>query len=147
MLGTLAKKLRMFGFDCKYESAIDDDSLVLIAKKQDRIVVTKDLKLVLNCLQHDIKTIKIQNNTDKEQLIEIAHQINYNKFQLTYSRCSLCNGLLEEIAKNTILGKIPQRILESKEKFWKCEECNHVYWMGTHISNIEKFVTDLNGNI
>ena len=147
MLGTLAKKLRMFGFDCKYESAIDDDSLVLIAKKQDRIVLTKDLKLAINCLQHDIKTIKIQNNTDKEQLIEIAHQINYNKFQLTYSRCTLCNGSLEEIAKNTMLEKIPRRILESKEKFWKCKECNHVYWMGTHISNIEKFVTDVNGNI
>ena len=126
MLGTLAKKLRMFGFDCKYESAIDDDSLVLIAKKQDRIVLTKDLKLAINCLQHDIKTIKIQNNTDKEQLIEIAHQINYNKFQLTYSRCTLCNGSLEEIAKNTMLKKIPRHILESKEKFWKCKECNHV---------------------
>ena len=60
MLGTIAKKLRMFGFDCKYDSSIADDCLMLIAKKENRIIITKDSKLATNTIQYNITTIMLQ---------------------------------------------------------------------------------------
>jgi len=147
MLGTIAKKLRMFGFDCKYYSTIDDDEVILMAKKENLIVITKDVKLAKNAIQHDITTIQIQTNTEKDQLVEIAHKISCEKFTLTYSRCSLCNGILEEIPKQAIIGKVPPKIAESVEDFWKCKECSHIYWVGTHIRNMEKLVAEINASL
>lgn len=147
MLGTIAKKLRMFGFDCRYYSTIDDDGIVLMAKKEALVIITKDARLATNAVQHDIMTIQIHTSTEKEQLVEIAHKISCKKFTLAYSRCSLCNGTLEETPKYTIIEKIPPKISESVEKFWKCKECGHIYWVGTHIRNMEKLVAEINASI
>jgi len=147
MLGTISKKLRMFGFDCTYYNTIPDDDLVLAAKKENRIIITRDSKLATNAIQHDITTIKLETRIEKEQLVEIAHKIGWKKFELAYSRCSLCNCTLEEIEKITIQDKIPPRIAESVERFWQCQQCNHVYWVGTHIRNLEKLLAEINDNI
>ena len=90
MLGTIAKKLRMLGFDCKYDSAIDDDYLILDAKKEGRIIITKDTRLAINAIQSDVMAIKLKTKTEKEQIVEIARKIGWKKFDLHYCRCSLC---------------------------------------------------------
>jgi len=45
MLGNLAKKLRILGYDSKYFSSIEDDKLIVIAKNEKRIILTKDERL------------------------------------------------------------------------------------------------------
>jgi uncharacterized protein with PIN domain len=147
MLGTIAKKLRIFGFDCLYYDTIPDDDLVLVAKRQNRIILTKDAKLATNAIQHDIITIKLESSTEKEQLVEIAHKIDWKKFELSYSRCSLCNGMLGKIEKDVILDKIPPKIAESIQEFWQCKQCYHIYWVGIHIRNLEKLAAEINARI
>ena len=147
MLGTIAKKLRMFGFDCKYDSSIDDDCLMLIAKKENRIIITKDSKLATNAIHYNITTIMLQTATEKDQLIEIAKKINYTKFTLEHSRCSICNGVINIISKDQITQKIPLRIVKSMEKFWQCDRCEHIYWIGSHIINLERLVVELNNEL
>lgn len=63
---------------------IDDDKLVLIAKKETRIIITKDHALAVSAIQHDITIIQIQTHTEKEQLIEIAKAMNWKRFSLMY---------------------------------------------------------------
>jgi len=146
MLGTISKKLRMLGFDCLYCTMPDDD-LVLVAKKQNRIIITKNARLATNAIQHDIITIKLETQTEKEQIVEIARKINWKRFDLSYSRCSLCNGMLDMVEKDTIIHKIPPRIIQSVQEFWQCRQCYHIYWAGTHIRNLEKLVAEINVNI
>lgn len=149
MLGTIAKKLRMLGFDSLYHSIIDDDRLILIAKKENRIIITKDHALAVNAIQHDIPTIQVHTHTEKEQLIEIAKAMDWKRFSLDASsaRCSLCNGMLESVPKQDIIDKILPRIAESVVEFWKCSECGHIYWMGTHIRNLEKLFAEINDKL
>ncbi|MBI5697843.1 MAG: Mut7-C RNAse domain-containing protein [Thaumarchaeota archaeon] len=149
MLGTTAKKLRMLGFDSMYHSTIDDDRVILIAKKENRIIITKDHALAVNSIQHDITTIQIHTHTEKEQLIEIANAMNWKRFSLDVSnaRCSLCNGVLESVPKQSIMDKILPRIAESVQEFWKCNECGHIYWAGTHIRNLEKLFAEINDKL
>jgi len=149
MLGTIAKKLRMLGFDSKYHSTIDDDRVILIAKKENRIIITKDHALAVNAIQHDITTIQVHTHTEKEQLIEIANAMNWKRFSLDVSnaRCSLCNGVLESVPKQNIMDKILPRIAESVQEFWKCNECGHIYWVGTHIRNLEKLFAEINDKL
>lgn len=147
MLGTISKKLRMLGFDCKYDSAIDDDYLILGAKKEGRIIITKDVRLAENAIQHDVMAIKLRAKTEKEQLVEIARKIGWKKFDLQYCRCSLCNGVLNIVSKDQIMQKIPPRTLEFAEKFWQCNTCSHIYWVGTHIRNMERLIAEINAKI
>jgi len=39
MLGNVAKKLRLFGFDSEYFSDIDDSKLIEKAKNENRIII------------------------------------------------------------------------------------------------------------
>lgn len=59
MLGTLAKWLRIYGFDTFYaNSEIDDEGLMEIAKKEKRVLITRDKDLIIKA-----KKRTYQNNT------------------------------------------------------------------------------------
>jgi uncharacterized protein with PIN domain len=48
-------------------------------------------------------------------------------------------------AKNEkIIGKVPDGVIRNFKEFWECEECKKIYWEGTHIKNLQKFVIELN---
>lgn len=149
MLGTIAKKLRMLGYDSKYFGTINDDELVLIAKKENRVVITRDHLLAINTTQHDIMTIEIHSKTEREQLVEIANKMGWKKLTLAVpnARCSLCNVTLEKTSKEQIIDKVPPRIAEYVQEFWKCSECSHIYWVGTHIRNLEKLFAEINDQL
>jgi len=42
MLGNIAKKLRLFGYDAEYSSNTTDKDLILKVKEENRILITKD---------------------------------------------------------------------------------------------------------
>lgn len=94
MLGTIAKKLRMLGFDTHYYNTINDDDLITSAKKENRIIITKDYILVAKAANQDIPTIQIFTITEKEQLVEITRKMSWKKLTLDNPRCSICNGIL-----------------------------------------------------
>src|SRR5512147_2296264 len=46
-LGRLAAYLRMLGFDCLYQSDYDDEELAKIASRENRILLTRDRRLLM----------------------------------------------------------------------------------------------------
>jgi uncharacterized protein with PIN domain len=146
MLGTVVKKLRMLGFDCSYSADIDDEDLILAAKKEGRIIITKDIHLANMARKHDIHAVEILSPTEKEQLVEIARKLNIKRYQFGASnaRCPSCNGSLQSIQKDLITEKIPPKISQNIEEFWICQGCGHLYWEGTHIRNLEKVIAEIN---
>jgi uncharacterized protein with PIN domain len=147
MLGTIAKKLRMLGFDTHYYNTINDDDLIMSAKKEDRIIITKDQMLAIKASNQNISTIQVLTHTEKEQLIEIAHKMSWKKLRLDNPRCSLCNGVLQKVPKQEIIEKIPPMVADSVQEFWQCDKCSHVYWVGTHIRNLERLIAEINDSI
>jgi uncharacterized protein with PIN domain len=147
MLGTIAKKLRMLGFDTHYYNTISDDELITAAKKEERIIITKDQMLAVKAANQNIPTIKVLTITEKEQLIEIAHKINWKKLALDSPRCSMCNGMLQKTSKQEITGMIPPKVDELVQEFWQCDRCSHIYWVGTHIRNLERLIAEINDTL
>jgi hypothetical protein len=149
MLGTIAKKLRIFGFDCTYSSTIEDDDLILIAKKQNRIVITKDSKLANNARKHDILTVEITTHAEKEQFVEIAKKMGWTEYQfdVTNARCAVCNGILQTVQKSQIVDKVSPKIAQNIKEFWICSDCKHIYWEGTHIRKLEKLIAEINDQL
>ena len=146
MLGNIAKKLRLIGYDSKYFSDIDDEKLINIARNENRIIISKDQELIKKTQKLRLNSIHITKNEEIEQLLEIITRVNLKGIQIdgNTARCPKCNSLTKPIDRNSIKERIPQGVFNSNEKFWKCEYCNKFYWEGTHIKNLQKFVGNVN---
>ena len=149
MLGKIAKKLRLLGYDSLYSSNMEDDKLLRIAKEENRILITKDVPLIEKAKKQQIVTIQITKNNEIDQLLQINEKAKLEKCIIngSSSRCPVCNGELKSIEKNSVSGKIPIGVFEKINKFWACIKCGKIYWEGTHIKNLQKFTTELNDRL
>ncbi|MDH3192411.1 MAG: Mut7-C RNAse domain-containing protein, partial [Nitrosopumilus sp.] len=50
------------------------------------------------------------------------------------------NFTTSQTKKSEIANKVPEKILEYHDKFWKCNGCGQIYWEGKHIKNLQEFV-------
>jgi uncharacterized protein with PIN domain len=146
MLGNLAKKLRLMGFDSFYSSSIEDKELLNKAKAEKRIIITKDEQLAKTAKKMDIPLVQVTSNDEIEQMLEINKITNVGKCTINgnTSRCPICNGELQKMENNLVFDKIPKGVLENTKDFWICKDCNKIYWEGSHIENLQKFVVALN---
>jgi len=139
MLGTLAKWLRVYGFDTFYaNSEMNDEELLCIAKTENRTLITRDKNLSNVVRRENLKVIEFCTTDLDEQLrLVLANQKLYENQVL--ARCLICNSLLSEIKKDVVKKKVPKRVFEGNERFWFCSKCDKIYWKGTHYDKmIEK---------
>jgi uncharacterized protein with PIN domain len=139
MLGSLARWLRFFGFDCAYPDALSDKELKEIAKKEERILLTRDKEL---SRAKDITTLYIESTDMEEQLVRVVLEFHLKPTD-ALSRCSLCNSILEKIEKSEVKGKVPENVFSLQNEFWKCNRCGKYYWKGTHYQGIKKTLEEL----
>lgn len=132
MLGTLAKWLRICGFDTYYAKRhMKDKKLMDIAKKENRVIVTRDKELVYNARREQIKVIKIDTYILDEQIKKVIGKTKINKKSIL-TRCLICNTILKEIPKKEVKDKVPSKVFENHEEFLSCPKCKKIYWKGTH---------------
>lgn len=146
MLGNIAKKLRFFGYDTLYFSNIEDKEILSVLEHENRILITKDEQLHRKASKQNAQTILLLNNNEKEHLIQIKKQLGLNNFSIVpnRARCTLCNSNLNEADISQIQSKILEKVLVSTNNFWKCNNCNKIYWEGTHIIKLGKLVDIIN---
>ncbi len=143
MLGTLAKWLRIYGFDTFYaNSEIDDSELITISKKENRILISRDKKLLQRARRENLKTIEIKTTEINEQIVKAISdkKIDYSK---VLSRCILCNTTVDEIKKHEVKGKVPKKVFDNNETFWFCPKCKKIYWKGSHYENMFEKIKDI----
>ncbi len=76
MLGNMAKKLRVLGFDSEYFSNIDDSTLIEKAKNENRTIISRDRQLIERARKNEISSVYITKENEIEQfleLLEITH--------------------------------------------------------------------------
>lgn len=146
MLGNLARKMRLLGYDSRYESSAEDSDLIKMAEKQRRIIISKDENLSKSAEKIGLATVLIRGNDEVEQIIQIATKLGLSNFVIdsNFSRCVDCNGKLETIDKIRVMNKVPSGIYERQENFWICRDCKKIYWEGTHFEKLQEFVDKLN---
>jgi len=136
MLGTLAKWLRLCGFDTFFtNSDIDDKELLDISRNENRILITRSKQIIDKGRKKNLKIIEL-TTTDLDKQLEIVLKKVKIDEKLILSRCSLCNTILVTIKKEEVIDKIPKISYENSEKFWFCSKCKKYYWMGSHFDNI-----------
>jgi len=149
MLGNLATKLRLLGFDSKFYSDINDIKLMEIAKNENRMLVTKDVQLARLSTKRQVEVIQITEYDEIEQFFQINNKVRLERCFIKgdSARCTLCNGLLHNIEKKYVKEKISMVLIERVDNFWECMDCKKIYWEGTHIKNLQQFVDKLNDRL
>ncbi len=130
MLGRLARWLRILGCDVSYESSISDDDLIAIALNEGRIILTMDRQLKER--ESAKNSLLINSPSYKEQLKQVVTHYNIDYKSGIFTRCLVCNGLLEPVAKEKIKDKVPPYVYSTQDEFDICPQCGRIYWSGTH---------------
>jgi uncharacterized protein with PIN domain len=145
MLGNVAKKLRLLGYNSEYISSIDDLKLIKKSKDENRMILTKDNELHIRAKKHHASSLLITKDNEIEQILEIFSKTNLklNDVSGDIARCTKCNSLTNPIEKSMIIEQVPSGVLKNNEKFWKCTKCKKIYWEGTHIKNLRVFFKKL----
>ncbi len=134
MLGKLAKRMRILGFDVFFDPALNDNEIIRLSLEQDRVILTRDKALSARPLA--TKHLFIKSEQVAEQLEQVC-----SSFHLTtapFTRCSKCNEPIIFIAKREILDLVPQHVSENNTVFYQCPKCCRIYWAGTHVINMER---------
>ena len=143
MLGTLAKWLRIYGFDTFYaDSEADDNEILRIAKKENRTLITRDIELVYRAKRENVKVIEIKSTDLGEQLKVVLNQVKIDK-KTFLSRYTLCNTPIYPIKKDEVKGKVPEKVFENNEEFWFCKKCDKIYWYGSHTEDMIKKISKM----
>jgi uncharacterized protein with PIN domain len=140
MLGSLARKLRIFGYDTLYDAKIKDSQILQFALDDNRTILTCDRDLFRSATKTNINSILLTGDNDIDKLATIFRSFRGKRKPLDplSSRCSICNGELCSINKNEISSLIPEGVLHNQEEFYKCIICGKIFWIGIHWKKIKE---------
>ncbi len=140
MLGKLARWLRILGYDTLYYPDIEDMVLIEKARKEQRILLTRDTRLIKR--RSVPRYLFIEDNEPMKQLKQ-----SITAFGLTTSnlltRCIYCNEPLADKKQEDVADMVPEHISATSDIFAGCPLCKKVYWKGSHIEKINRYLKRL----
>lgn len=139
-LGTLAKYLRLLGFDTHYNNRLEDHSLIRLSAAEHRILLSRDVEL----LKHKALTHAyfVRSEQPLRQLREVVKALDLGDRVVPFSRCMKCNGKLRTVASGSVLAVVPAAVRARTQRFARCADCRRVYWAGPHAQSLSRIVAD-----
>jgi len=158
MLGNIARKLRIFGFDTIYLANATDDEILKTGIEQDRVILTADKELFRRIVKVGARGVLVGSGgaSEIEELIHILSKSGITSLGTKGigSRCSVCNGHLEERTSDQVknnnhdsnnrdVSDVPDKVILYHKQFFECKECRKVYWEGGHLKGIKSLAQNL----
>ena len=129
MLGKLARWLRILGYDTELASREKDSELIVRARMEGRILLTRD---------KSIQGIHLPDGLE-DQLVFLAKNLGMKIPSEPQPRyCPACNGELEPIQ-----GGLPEGV----DHGWKCRKCGKLYWEGSHWRRMRTFLARVRSRV
>lgn len=140
-LGQLATYLRMFGFDCLYRNDYQDDELAQVAVEQDRVLLTRDRRLLM---RKGIRHGYCIHQTDpRRQAAEVLRRYSLTDRIKPFQRCLKCNTPLQVVDKQDILDRLEPLTKRYYDDFRICPNCRQIYWKGSHYEHMQEQIIEL----
>jgi uncharacterized protein with PIN domain len=137
----------MLGYDVKYSNSVDDVQLLTMAKKQKRVLLTRDFELYQHGTARGVEAFYIEGRTEAERLAELARRFDVQlEIDMATSRCPKCNARVKPISKEEAEGKVEKSTFEHYSEFWRCPKCGQIYWQGAHWNRIRKTLEEAEEN-
>lgn len=139
MLGSLAKWLRILGYDTAYYPDLDDRQLVRLARAEDRVLLTRDREL---SRRRGVKALLVTSEELDQQLGEVFTRLKLVPDR-AFSRCPVCNEPLQGLAAEEARRRVPPYVAQTQQAFRLCPKCQRIYWRGTHWQHMEEYLARL----
>jgi hypothetical protein len=145
MLGRLARWLRAMGYDTLYPGQADDRRLLEVARREERILVTRDRRLARLAEPHHCL---IRSELVDEQILEAVERLALSPRDSRWlTRCLECNAALEPRDKAALRDLVPEHIFSAHAEFMACPDCARIYWAGSHADRMLERLERLLGRL
>lgn len=140
MLGSLARKLRAFGFDTLYCARGGDREIVALARSTRRVLVTADRGLAASSRKKHVTALLVGGDTDSRRIGSMLAEARAKGVRLQPGDplCSVCNGPLTPVARAEAAGRAPPPVAKAHRQFMECGRCHKLYWKGTHWKKLRR---------
>ena len=135
-LGTLARRLRLLGLDVAWRNDATDDELIRCASEQQRVLLTRDLALLLRRAAHD--GAYVRGTEPQKQLADVLDR--FAPPLAPWTRCPACNGLVAPVDEEQIVHLLRPGTRRTYHAFVRCQMCGQVYWLGAHHADLQRIV-------
>jgi uncharacterized protein len=137
-LGRLATYLRLAGLDTAYRNDYRDDEIVATSASEDRTLLTRDVGV----LKHRMvaRGYFVRDTRPARQLVEVLRRYDLVTRARPFTRCPGCNALLQAVPKDRVEHLLLPRTREHYFEFSQCLACAHLYWQGSHYSQMKLFL-------
>ncbi len=140
-LGTLARRLRLLGFDTLYQNDFDDDEIIRLSLQQHRVILTRDRGILkTGRVTHGYY---VRSSTPHDQVREVLSRFDLGTALDPFRRCSRCNGRVEPVSRTAVADRLPLRVAETYDEFFQCICCGQLYWKGTHYQRLLSWIDSL----
>ena len=135
MVGRLARYLRFVGCDTEYARGLSDPEILERARREDRIILTRDRRLAELADRSLLLTspdLPAQWRAVRAAFPEVAEQVRPE-------RCTDCNGRLRAYLPPAGSDRdpgVPWDRIDQGLALFRCEACGHLYWEGSHTAGI-----------
>ncbi|HTM91403.1 MAG TPA: Mut7-C RNAse domain-containing protein [Flavisolibacter sp.] len=136
-LGKLARLLRMLGFDTVYKNDFTLNELVKISDEENRILLSRNASLLKI---HADKCFIVSDEDPPVQLKQVIQHFGLKDQSQPFSRCIVCNGILESVSKESIAYLLQKNTASYFNEFWQCKDCGRIYWKGSHYERMLKTI-------
>lgn len=129
-LGTLARYLRLLGFDTVWRNDLEDSQIIRYSVQERRIILTRDLGILKDGrVTHGYWLRSID---PQAQVEEVVRAFDLGTQLAPYTRCMECNGTVRPISRRDAAPHVPLQVFLVYRDFKRCESCGRVYWAGSH---------------
>ena len=139
-LGKLSRLLRMLGFDTLYNNKLFNDELISIALNENRILLTRNNSIKNNSA---LQSFVVTDEKPEMQLQYVLQHFNLKNQIHPFIKCIVCNGVLQPVSKNDIVLELPQNTNQYFIEFWQCNNCNRIYWKGSHYERMSRLIEEI----
>jgi hypothetical protein len=135
-LEQLARRLRMLGFDVVSIGDSRLEQTFEAARRDGRIVLTLSSRHPRRYA--DVPAVVIAGDDPMAAVRELAEI--YEPAGPPFSRCSICNHLLESRTVEEAVGRVPEQVRRSAPTLHHCPGCGKWYWMGSHVDRMRTWL-------
>ncbi len=141
MVGKLARWLRVLGLDVLYDASLNDHQLQAIARRERRVLLTRDVPLA--SASHGLERLLIASGDFREQVVQVVEAYRLDPWRGLFRRCMDCNTPLVPALREEAQHRIPPYVFSTTASFMRCERCGKILWEGTHREHMREVLEGL----
>ncbi len=138
MLGGLARWLRAAGYSARFDVQIRDGELVRRALEEGHCLLTSDSGILERYAVSEGLVQCVFIPLGLSPLEQLAHVLASLGLPIGAPRCMVCDGQLESVPLAQVRDRVPTKVRQARDRFFRCRGCDKVYWHGTHWERIEE---------